>query len=79
MTPAQTSFVLEVQQRLDRCGVPPSRWADQLFHATVQDDDAEVARICGLMLIDLGARGEQIALECAVWLQYFGELIVEPL
>lgn len=72
----QTDLVLSVQKRFDSVAEPEisNRVFQQIYQASVKDDDIEVARITAKMLLGLAALGEPITDDAKKWCEHFGPM-----
>lgn len=83
MTNEQIDFVLEVQSRYDLLDLEiPDAIEDvfkELFRAIAAEDDCEVARMVGAMIIELALFGDPFMYKHAErWLELFGDLAAVP-
>jgi hypothetical protein len=83
MTNEQTDFVLAVQARYDLLDLEiPEAVEDvfkELFRSIADNNDCEVARIAGCMIIELERFGDPLSCrDAARWLELFGGLATVP-
>jgi hypothetical protein len=79
MTDAQIDFVHHVEQCFDDLDLPDlsDSFFLQIFKAIALEHDIEVARICGMMILELARCERPIADLAGKWTELFGAMFLE--
>jgi hypothetical protein len=79
LTDTQIDFVHKVEKRFDEFDTAElsNSFFVQIFKAIALEDDMEVARICGMMILELAQKEFPIADLAEQWTELFGPMFLQ--